>query len=203
MAIKIFPGAQLWGFQMLRGAWAILLGISLLFPFGTRVKILMFISLFWISGGIMSLIWGVKISKLGGYWWLVAGIVGVLGGSFVFLRTIVEDFVKPETVLQLLALLFFFNGLLHVFDAHRSPEDIPRHTMSKSPKRFTFVLGLIEILIAIMLAFFWGQSGWVDFTLNVLAISWSLIGGLSLLIRGYKLKVIWDNNNKILEANYE
>lgn len=190
----------LWLLQMVRGGFALTLGISLFVPFfESREKLLIFIGMFWLTSGIMSFIWGKYVAEDPGHWWIVATAIGILGGLFVVLRVIIDDYIEPETVLRTISFFFLLNGLLKIADANRNPEDHPRYKTRRSPKRWSFALGLIETLLAVILFFFWGMSGWVDITINILAGFWSFVGGLRMIIRGNRLRLAAKNQNSLVE----
>ena len=200
--IKKKNGLQrfLWLLQTVRGGFVLMLGISLFVPFlESREKLLIFVGMFWLTSGVMSFVWGKYVAENPGHWWIVATAIGIVGGLFVVLRLIIDDFIEPETVLRTMGVFFLLNGLLKVADINRNPEDHPRHKMRRSPKRWSFALGVIEILLAVIMFFFWGRSEWVDVAINLLAGFWSFLGGIRMIIRGNRLRLAAKYQNSLVE----
>ena len=198
-------GARYWWLQVLRGTFALGLGLSLLGSligisllsenFATTNNILLFIGMFWLTTGLMSYLWGTKVAEDPGHWWKIAMVISIWGGLFVILRAQIDDYINPNAVKDVLALFFFLNGLMHILGVHKNPEDNPRLRLHVSPMRLSFYLGLVEIVMALVLAFFWEASSFIDTLVIMLAITWSGISGISLVYRGVKLRGIWKYQN--------
>jgi hypothetical protein len=191
-------GARYWWIQVLRGSFALGLGLSLLGSligisllkenYATTDKILIFIGMFWLTTGLMSYIWGSKVADDPGYWWIIAMIISFGGGLFVIFRTLIGSYVGVQEARYIVALLFFLNGSMHVMDINKNPEDDPKLRIMITPVSLSFILGMTEVMMAIILAFFWGVSSLIDTLVSILAILWSGISGIGLLYRGFKLK---------------
>jgi uncharacterized membrane protein HdeD (DUF308 family) len=73
---------------MIRGLAALGLGLGLFaWPESTLEALLRFMALYWLSSGLMSLMRAVRGDRLGRGFFLITGMVGILGGLFVLLHS--------------------------------------------------------------------------------------------------------------------
>ena len=80
------PPGKYWWITLARGVFALALGLGLLLPhIDSKSSLLNFMAMYWLFSGISSITWGLRGAKRKGLW-IVAGIMGITGGSVILLR---------------------------------------------------------------------------------------------------------------------
>ena len=157
----------------LRGLFAILIGIALLFqPDKTRPMLVNFMGGFWFAGGVLSLRWSEK-NRQSHWLGLVIGVVGVVAGLAVMARPITSRYISETVSVNIFAVLMILTGMIHIGGGPVGKEiDIQRW------RRSAPILGLIEIVLGILLLF--AQD--INFSLTVyyLATLWLFVSAIIL-----------------------
>jgi uncharacterized membrane protein HdeD (DUF308 family) len=75
--------AKLWWLSFIRGLAALLLGVTLLVaPAQGRLLLAQYMGMYWLATSLLSIVWGLRGARFTRLW-LVAGIVGILGGLLI------------------------------------------------------------------------------------------------------------------------
>ncbi|MFC1960529.1 DUF308 domain-containing protein [Chloroflexota bacterium] len=174
-----------WWITTMRGVFALLLGVLLLlFPMATRYMILRFISLYWITSGLTSLMLFFSeqraVAGQRAAIWLMAGLIGVIGGGAVFVQTMFKGLVTLETTRNMLGITTILTGLAHILGGFRTGDDFSRQWSWGS-----FFLGLMELILAVLLLS--GQT--LDNNALKFAVSaWAFISGIGLILQSLQLR---------------
>jgi len=157
----------------LRGLFAILLGIALLFqPDKTRPMLVSFMGGFWFAGGVLSLRWSGK-NRQSRWLGLVIGIVGVVAGLAVMARPITSRYIAEMVRVNVLAVLMILTGMIHIGGGPVGEEIDMQRWRRSAP-----ILGLIEIVLGILLLL--AQDMNFSLTVYYLATLWAFVGGIIL-----------------------
>ena len=154
-----------------RGLFATALGLALiLWPDAARPFLANFIGAFWLSGGLLSIRWGLHTqhSKM---LTILVGLIGIVAGASVMGRTLVSQWVNPSFVVVMLGVVALLTGLLHV-----SGRMTVRHAPVGDLSRTGVLLGIIEIMLGLTLLFGSIYSG----IAYMVSIAWALLGGIAL-----------------------
>jgi len=154
--------------SLIRGAFAIILGLSLLvIPEKTSAMLLNFMSIFWITSGVVNI--RQELHPRGNRLMLVVGFIGVLTGILMITRTLTNQWFPESTVIILLGAIISLTGVLHVGSGFRFGKQAihGRTTLS-------VMLGVFELILGILIIF--SDDGRSP-TIYWAAIIWSLLGG--------------------------
>jgi uncharacterized membrane protein HdeD (DUF308 family) len=111
-----------WWVILLQGIAAVIVGLLLLTePGATIVSIVQVVGIYWLVGGILSIVSIFVDSQLWG-WKLLSGLVGVLAGLFIVQHPIWSAVFVPTTLVIVIAVQGLVTGGVHLFLAfkHRS-----------------------------------------------------------------------------------
>ena len=169
------------GVAMVRGAFAILLGLALfLVPDKSRPMLVNFMGIYWLVSGIVSLRWGTAtrpIRRLA----IIAGVIGVLAGLIVIIRLLLVGFVGEELIFNLIGFIMLLTGLLHVFGGFRTDN------LSRSVTWGSILLGIFEIILgALLIITTVGFSPIIHLAISI----WAFIGGFIILADAYRLRAM-------------
>lgn len=175
-----------WWLNLIRGAAALLLGITLFAGLelfverdALRLSLLQFIGIYLLISGIMSLIWGFSVRKRFGLW-IFAGFIGVVGGAAYLLRPFIEGKLSYATLAFILGLIIFLTGLIHLFGGFKTGSEISRKWGWEH-----IILGAVEIGIGLLVM----ASIFVPVYVLVTALSfWGLIAGIGLISDAFRLR---------------
>ena len=164
---------------LIRAALLMVLGLVLIFyPDKTRTILVNMMGIFWLTAGVVSLRWSLANREERGLP-LIAGIIGVLIGLSVLTRWLTFR-VGPESVIILaIATLVLVTGVLHLLRGFQTAE-----TYSRVWSVENFLLGMIEIALAIILYITPSQGSVQNIPLTV----WALVGGLVLISQALFLR---------------
>ena len=104
---------KVWWINLARGVIAIALGISLLLnPDEAKAAVLRYMGLYWLTSGVLSLLWGASRARVPELW-LAIGLAELFGGGLILLNPwfAIFDAVTAEHLFGLIALI---TGLLHI-----------------------------------------------------------------------------------------
>ena len=131
--------------SMLRGFFAILLGLILIFNSEkTGVMLLNFMGLFWVTSGII-LIRGKNVAfgdqtdrVLGKRMSLALSLVAILTGLLVISRSLTRNWVGETVFFELLGAVIVLTGVLHLFGEFRIGRVI-KHKRTMAPKNISLL----------------------------------------------------------------
>jgi len=175
-----------WWLNLIRGAAALLLGVTLLAGLelfverdALRLALLQFIGIYLLISGIMSFIWGFSVRKRFGLW-VFAGIIGVVGGVAYLLRPFIEGVLSYASLAIILGLIILLTGLIHIFGGFKTGSEVSRKWGWEH-----ILLGVIEIGIGLLVI----VSIFVPVNVLVTALSmWGFIAGISLISDAFRLR---------------
>ena len=154
--------------SLIRAAFAIILGLSLLvIPEKTGAMLLNFMSIFWITTGIVSI--RQELHPGGNRLIMVVGFIGVLGGMLMITRKLTRHLFSENPVIFLLGTIMSLTGILHVGSGFRSGKQAIRGRTTLS-----VMLGVFEFILGMLIIF---SDGSRSPTIYWVAIIWSLLGG--------------------------
>lgn len=167
------------GVAMVRGTFAILLGLALfLVPDKSRPMLVNFMGIYWLVSGVVSLRWGTAtrpVRRLA----IIAGVIGVLAGLMVIIRLLLVGFVGEELIFNLIGFIMLLTGLLHVFGGFRTDN------LSRSVTWGSILLGIFEIILgALLIITAVGFSPIIHLAISI----WAFIGGFIILADAYRLR---------------
>jgi uncharacterized membrane protein HdeD (DUF308 family) len=177
---EIRPG-RFWWIPVVRGVFALLLGIAILIKPDHRAMIANFIGVFWLLSGLLAIRWALTVrwirgSRIG----LAAGSVSVIAAVLVLFRQQFQHLISPDTLINVLGVAAVLTGSLRLLGAF----EIERRT----GRRWTFgglALGSVEVVLGLVLFLARGQNGR---GLAIVFAAWGLVGGSLLLIEGFRLR---------------
>jgi uncharacterized membrane protein HdeD (DUF308 family) len=176
------PLGKFWWLSLIRGIVALLLGIALiLIPISGKHLLVRYMGIFWLVSGASSLRWGLhgaRATRL----WLLAGIVGVLGGLVLIFHQGLANYFELVILIQLFALVAILTGLLHILGGYRIHQEHGRHWAWGG-----FFLGLVQIIMGVLIL---SSPQEVPPGLVYAAIIWALIGGIGFIMDAIKLRVL-------------
>ena len=176
--------AKNWWLTMIRGVAALGLGMGLFaWPESTLDALLRFMALYWLSSGLMSLMRAVRGDRLGRGFFFITGMVGILGGLFVLLHSLVEAAVSFTLLATMFGIIAILTGLLHMLAGFRTSAAAGREWSWGS-----LFLGIIEAVMGLIVIASPGTPSRITFTA---ASIWALIGGGGLIADSIQLWRRW------------
>ena len=178
--------AKYWWLNFVRGTAALLLGIGLLLPVELFLNtdlvqnmLFQFIGIYLLLSGIMSLIWGFSNRRRLGLW-ILAGVLGLVGGIAFFLRPTLEGYLSASTITIIFALIMLLAGLIHILGGYRLGEVYGRRWF-----RGHFFLGLVEIGIGLLIL----VSIFIPVeNLRIILSFWGIVAGIGLTAEGLRMR---------------
>ncbi len=172
--------ARFWWIGVLRGAIALLLGLSALLVSNAPERIATFLALYWLVGGVatLRLAWAVRPS-VGFRLAAVAGFVAISAALLVVLREFLAGAISPVTTINILGLAAVAMGTLRLVGAF----EIERHT----GHRWSIgglILGVMEVGTGILMVVTDAVSQGVMITIGV----WALASGTLLIAEAVRAR---------------
>ncbi len=168
---------RFWWLNLVRGSVALIIGVVVVVrPDAQGFSLLNYMGIYWLVSGVVSLRWGIAAHRAKGAW-LVAGLVGTLGGLAILLRPVYAYAVDLKLLTTLLGIVALATGLAHLFGGFKTPEMI----REQSPA--SFLLGLMEITLGILLILFTT----VGPIFRLAAGGWALVGGTALILQALQM----------------
>jgi uncharacterized membrane protein HdeD (DUF308 family) len=175
------PPGRRWWIPVLRGAFAVALGVLVIVTGSHRSALVNFLGIYWLIGAILTVVWAVQTrwrrgSRLG----LWAGVIGILAGLLVLGRHALESVVQVGFLLDALGASAILTGTLRLAGAF----EVERRT----GRWWTFgglALGSVEIVLGVIILL--ADSSNVNLITATVA-AWGLIGGTLLLLEGFKIR---------------
>jgi uncharacterized membrane protein HdeD (DUF308 family) len=172
--------ARFWWFGVLRGAIALLLGLSALAASSSPERLATFLALYWLAGGVVTLrlAWAVRPS-LGFRLAAVAGVVAIIAAMLVVLRQFLAGAISPVTTINILGLAALAMGTLRIVGAF----ELERRT----GHRWTvggLILGVLEVGTGILLI----RTDTVTRGVMVTVGVWALASGTLLILEAVRAR---------------
>lgn len=177
-----------WWLNFVRGVAALALGLGLLLPVEVILKVdqvqtmlFQFVGIYLLFSGIMSLVWGLSNRRRFGLW-LIAAVLGLVGGISFILRPFLEGFLSATTLAAIFGLIMLLTGLIHFLGGFRLGEAYGRR-WSWSHE----FLGLIEMAIGVLI--FISFIVTVE-NLRIILSLWGIVAGIGLLADGVRMRKV-------------
>jgi hypothetical protein len=173
--------ARYWWLTTLRGLVALALAFAITLGGRNTGRLVTFLALFWMTGGLITLRFALAIRPRPGFrLGLAAAIAAVVGAVLVLLRDRLSGVVDPDVFVRLLGISAVLTGLLRILGGFAAEERVRR--------RWTLggiVLGTLELGLGALLLV---TSG-VDADLLVpFGAAWGAVSGILLLAQGLGLR---------------
>jgi uncharacterized membrane protein HdeD (DUF308 family) len=173
--------ARYWWLTALRGLVALALALAITVGGRTTGRLVTFLALFWMTGGLITLRFALAIRPRPGFrLGLAAAIAAVVGAVLVLLRDRLAGVVDPEVFVRLLGISAVLTGLLRILGGFAAEERVGR--------RWTLggiVLGTLELGLGALLL----VTSEVDPDLLVpIGAAWGAVSGILLLAQGLGLR---------------
>ena len=173
--------ARYWWLTVLRGLVALALALAITVGGRNTARLVTFLALFWMTGGLITLRFALAIRPRPGFrLGLAAAIAAVVGAVLVLLRDRLSGVVDPNVFVGLLGISAVLTGVLRVLGVFAAEERVGR--------RWTLggiVLGTLEVALGVLLLLTRG----VDADLLVpIGAAWGTVSGILLLAQGLGLR---------------
>jgi uncharacterized membrane protein HdeD (DUF308 family) len=173
--------ARYWWLTALRGVVALTLAVAIAVAGRSTGRLVTFLALFWITGGLITLRFALAIRPRPGFrLGLAAAIAAIVGAVLVLFRDRLSGLVDPGVFVGLLGISAVLTGLLRILGGFAVEERLGR--------RWTFggiVLGTLEVAFGALLLL----TGEVDpGLLAPIAAGWGAVSGTLLLAQGLRLR---------------
>jgi uncharacterized membrane protein HdeD (DUF308 family) len=173
--------ARYWWVTALRGLVALALALAIAVAGRSTARLVSFLALFWLTGGLLTLRFALAIRPRPGFrLGLAAAIAAVVGAGLVLLRDRLSGLVDPEVLVGLLGSAAVLTGLLRILGGFAARERLGR--------RWTLggiVLGTLEVGLGALLLL---TSGVDPDLLAPLVAAWGAVSGILLLAQGLRLR---------------
>ena len=173
--------ARYWWLTVVRGLVALALAMAITVAGRTTGRLITFLALFWMTGGLITLRFALAIRPRPGFrLGLAAAIAAVVGAVLVLLRDRLSGVVDPDLFVRLLGISAALTGLLRILGGFAAEERVGR--------RWTLggiVLGTLELALGALLLL----TSEVDPVLLVpIGAAWGAVSGILLLAQGLRLR---------------
>jgi uncharacterized membrane protein HdeD (DUF308 family) len=173
--------ARYWWLTALRGLVALTLALAITVAGRSTARLVTFLALFWMTGGLITLRFALAIRPRPGFrLGLAAAIAAVVGAVLVLLRDRLSGRIEPDVFVGLLGVSAVLTGLLRILGGFAAEERLGR--------RWTLggiVLGTLELGLGALLLL----TSEVDPDLLVpIVAAWGAVSGILLLAQGLGLR---------------
>ena len=173
--------ARYWWLTTLRGLVALLLALAIAVAGRSTARLVSFLALFWMTGGLLTLRFALAIRPRPGFrLGLAAATAAVVGAGLVLLRDRLSGLVDPEVFVGLLGISAVLTGVLRILGGFAAEERLGR--------RWTLggiVLGTLELGLGALLLL---TGGVEPDLLAPLVAAWGVVSGILLLTQGLQLR---------------
>ena len=170
-----------WWLTTLRGLVALALALAIAVAGRSTARLVSFLALFWLTGGLLTLRFALAIRPRPGFrLGLAAATAAVVGAGLVLLRGRLSGLVDPEVFVWLLGVAAALTGLLRILGGFAAEERLGR--------RWTLggiVLGTLELGLGALLLL---TSGVDPDLLAPFVAAWGAVSGTLLLVQGLRLR---------------
>ena len=173
--------ARYWWLTALRGLVALTLGVAVAIVGRSTDRLVTFLALFWMTGGLITLRFALAIRPRPGFrLGLAAATAALVGAVLVLLRDRLSGRVNADLLIGLLGIAAVLTGVLRVFGGFAAEERLGR--------RWTLggiVLGTLEVALGALLLL----TSELDPGLLVpIVAAWGAVSGILLLAEGWRLR---------------
>jgi uncharacterized membrane protein HdeD (DUF308 family) len=173
--------ARYWWLTALRGLVALLLALAITVAGRSTARLVTFLALFWMTGGLITLRFALALRPRPGFrLGMTAATAAVVGAGLVLLRDRLAGLVDPDVFVALLGISAVLMGLLRILGGFATEERLGR--------RWTLggiVLGTLEVALgALLLLTREVHPG----LLVPIAAAWGVVSGILLLAQGLRLR---------------
>jgi uncharacterized membrane protein HdeD (DUF308 family) len=173
--------ARYWWLTTLRGLVALALALAITVGSRNTGRLITFLALFWMTGGLITLRFALAIRPRPGFrLGLAAAIAAVVGAVLVLVRDRLAGVVDPDVFVGLLGISAVLTGVLRILGGFAAEERVGR--------RWTLggiVLGTLELALGALLLL----TSEVDPNLLVpIGAAWGAVSGILLLAQGLGLR---------------
>ena len=173
--------ARYWWLTVVRGLVALALAMAITVAGRTTGRLITFLALFWMTGGLITLRFALAIRPRPGFrLGLAAAIAAVVGAVLVLLRDRLSGVVDPDVFVGLLGISAVLTGLLRILGGFAAEERVGR--------RWTLggiVLGTLELGLGALLLV---SSEFDPGLLVPIGAAWGAVSGILLLAQGLRLR---------------
>ena len=129
--------ARYWWLTVLRGLVALVLGVAVAVVGRSTARLVTFLALFWLTGGLITLRFALAIRPRPGFrLGLAAATAAVVGAVLVLLRDRLSGRVDADLLVGLLGIAAVLTGVLRVFEGFAAEERLGRRwTLGGSARR--------------------------------------------------------------------
>jgi uncharacterized membrane protein HdeD (DUF308 family) len=173
--------ARYWWVTALRGLVALILALAIAVAGRSSARLVTFLSLFWMTGGLITLRFALAIRPRPGFrLGLAAAIAALVGAMLVLLRDWLSGLVDPHLLVGLLGISAVLTGLLRVLGGFAAEERLGRRWTLGGIALGTLELGLGALLLL---------TSEVDPDLLApIVAAWGAVSGSLLLAQGVRLR---------------
>ncbi len=163
-----------WWSILLEGIIAIVIGIFLLYePIATTILLIQILAIFWLAGGIVSVI-GALIFTKDGKWKLLSGILGIIAGIVILMYPIISPYIVLKILVIFIGALAIVNGAV-----------VLASTLKEGGGWGMGALGILSIILGLLLL--------TNSLVGTLVMPWMfglilIIGGVGAVIWGIKIR---------------
>jgi uncharacterized membrane protein HdeD (DUF308 family) len=173
--------ARYWWLTALRGLVALALALAITVGGRNTGRLITFLALFWMTGGLITLRFALAIRPRPGFrLGLAAATAAVVGAVLVLLRDWLSGLVDPDLFVGLLGISAVLTGLLRILGGFAAEDRLGR--------RWTLggiVLGTLEVALGALLLV---TSGVDPDLLVPIGAAWGAVSGVLLLAQGLRLR---------------
>jgi uncharacterized membrane protein HdeD (DUF308 family) len=162
-----------WWSVLLEGIIAIIIGVFLVYePIATTILLIQLLAIFWLAGGIITVIGTLMFTK-DGKWKLLSGILSIIAGVVILMYPIISPYIVLKFLVIFIGALAIVNGAVVLASAFKGGE------------WGTGVLGILSIILGLLLL--------TNSFAGVLIFPWMfgfilIIGGIGAVIWGIKMR---------------
>jgi uncharacterized membrane protein HdeD (DUF308 family) len=172
--------ARYWWLTALRGLVALALALAITVGSRNTGRLITFLALFWMTGGLITLRFALAIRPRPGFrLGLAAAIAAVVGAVLVLLRDRLSGRIDPDVLIGLLGIAGVLTGLLRILGGFAAEERLGR--------RWTLggiVVGMLEVGLGALLLL--GEEVDPDL-LAPIVVAWGVASGSLLVAEGLRL----------------
>lgn len=172
--------ARYWWLTALRGLVALTLCLAITVAGASTGRLVTFLALFWMTGGLITLRFALAIRPRPGFrLGLAAATAAVVGAVLVLLRERLSGVVDPDVFVGLLGISAVLTGLLRILGGFAAEERLGRRWTLGGIALGTLELGLGALLLT---------SGVEPDLLVPIVAAWGAVSGTVLLAQGLRLR---------------
>lgn len=170
-----------WWLTALRGLVALTLGLAVAVGGRSTARLVTFLALFWMTGGLLTLRFALAIRPRRGFrLGLAAATAALVGAVLVLLRDRLSGLIDADLLVGLLGIAAVLTGLLRILGGFAAEDRLGR--------RWTFgsiVLGTVEVALGALLLL---ASAVDPDRLATVVAAWGAVSGVLLLAEGRRLR---------------